>query len=77
MTTESAYLTAEEVAAELRITAWSVRRLLRAGKLIGVRVGGRWLIGRDQIMLVRALAGASGDMQITDVATMDAGKDSR
>ena len=41
MTTKDV-LTAEEVAEYLRIHPYTVRRLARAGKLPGFKVGGQW-----------------------------------
>lgn len=42
-------LTAEEVAEFLRIHPYTVRRLARAGKLPGFRVGGQWRFDKKQI----------------------------
>ena len=42
-------LTAEEVAEYLRIHPYTVRRLVRAGKLPGFKVGGQWRFRKDEI----------------------------
>ena len=42
-------LTAEEVADYLRIHPYTVRRLVRAGKLPGFKVGGQWRFDKKQI----------------------------
>ncbi len=39
-------LNAEEVAAELRLNPYTVRRMLERGDLPGVNLGGRWYIQR-------------------------------
>ena len=42
-------LTAEEVAEYLRIHPYTVRRLVRAGKLPGFKVGGQWRFKKEEI----------------------------
>ena len=41
--------TAEEVAEYLRIHPYTVRRLVRTGKLPGFKVGGQWRFRKDDI----------------------------
>lgn len=43
------YLTIPEVAKELGINAETVRRRLKSGDLKGVKVGGVWLITRNNL----------------------------
>ena len=38
------FMTAEEVAATLRVTTTTIRRLIKSGELTAVRVGGQWRI---------------------------------
>ena len=47
--TQKDILTAEEVAEFLRIHPYTVRRLARAGKLPGFRVGGQWRFHKEEI----------------------------
>ena len=42
-------LTAEEVAEYLRIHPYTVRRLARAGKVPGFKIGGQWRFNRSEI----------------------------
>lgn len=42
-------LTTEEVAARLRLTQDTVRRMCRRGDLLGSYVGGQWLIDEDDL----------------------------
>lgn len=42
-------LTVEEVAKYLRIHPYTVRRLVRMGKLPGFKVGGQWRFKKEQI----------------------------
>lgn len=42
-------LTAEEVAEYLRIHPYTLRRLARAGKLPGFKIGGQWRFDKKQI----------------------------
>ena len=42
-------LTAEEVAKYLRIHPYTAKRLARAGKLPGFKIGGQWRFRKDQI----------------------------
>ena len=42
-------LTAEEVAKYLRIHPYTVRRLVRKGKIPGFKVGGQWRFRKDKI----------------------------
>ena len=42
-------LTAQEIAAYLRIHPYTVKRLAREGKLQGFKVGGQWRFNRDQM----------------------------
>lgn len=42
-------LTAQEVAEYLRIHPYTVKRLARAGKLPGFKVGGQWRFRKDEI----------------------------
>ncbi len=42
-------LTAEEVAEYLRIHPYTLRRLARAGKLPGFKIGGQWRFRKDEI----------------------------
>ncbi len=42
-------LTAQEVAKYLRVHPYTVKRLARAGKLPGFKVGGQWRFSKDQI----------------------------
>jgi excisionase family DNA binding protein len=42
-------LTIEEAADYLKVTPFTVRRYLREGKLPGLKVGGQWRIGRDDL----------------------------
>jgi excisionase family DNA binding protein len=53
-------LTTEEAAEELGYHVNHVRRLLRAGTLEGERVGGLWLIDREEVERVRAQQGKGG-----------------
>ena len=46
---EHQLLTVEEAAAYLRVTPATVYRLLRAGKLPGVRVGRQWRVRRTAL----------------------------
>ena len=46
---EEEMLTAEEVARMLRLTEDSVTRLLRQGKLPGVKIAGSWRITRKEL----------------------------
>jgi excisionase family DNA binding protein len=49
-------LTTDEVAEELRVSAFTVRRYIEQGKLTAVKVGRRWLVQKEQVD--RILAGA-------------------
>ncbi len=40
----SRWMTATEVAAQLRVSADTIMRLLRKGELEGVKVGGQWRV---------------------------------
>jgi excisionase family DNA binding protein len=42
-------LTIEEVAAILKVSAYSVRRYLKAKKLRGVKVGGQWRVHKSAL----------------------------
>lgn len=42
-------LTAAEVAKYLRIHPYTVKRLVRTGKLPGFKIGGQWRFRRDEI----------------------------
>ena len=42
-------LTAQEVAKYLRVHPYTVKRLARAGKLPGFKVGGQWRFRKDKI----------------------------
>ena len=46
---EEVIYTIKEVAAELRVSIWTVRRRLHAGELQGVRVGRQWRIKKSAI----------------------------
>jgi excisionase family DNA binding protein len=52
-------LTIEEAADYLKLTPYTVRRYLREGKLPGLRVGGQWRIGREDLAK-KLLTGAVG-----------------
>jgi len=47
--TNNQILTAEEVAEYLRIHPYTVRRLVRSGKLPGFKVGGQWRFKKEEI----------------------------
>lgn len=47
--TEEVYLTAEEVATQLRLSPETVMRLLRQKKLPGFKVGGTWRISQKDL----------------------------
>lgn len=47
--TQKDVLTADEVAEYLRIHPYTVRRLARAGKLPGFRVGGQWQFNKIEL----------------------------
>lgn len=51
MTATLPLLTVAEVAAELRLSEWTVRDYLRRGVLAGVRIGGAgpWRVRRDDV----------------------------
>ena len=53
-------LTVPEAARELDYHPDHVRRLLRAGTMRGEQVGGRWLIGRQEIQRIKDLQGPDG-----------------
>lgn len=42
-------MTAEEIAEYLRIHPYTVRRLARAGKLPGFKIGGQWRFNRKEL----------------------------
>ena len=42
-------LTVTEVAAELRVTSYTVREYLKTGDLRGVKVGNRWRVPREAL----------------------------
>lgn len=42
-------LTPSEAAKALRVTDQTIRRMLREGELVGVRVGKRWVVAKDSI----------------------------
>jgi excisionase family DNA binding protein len=42
-------MTTEEVAEELRMTPDAIRRMVRQGRITGVKVGKRLLISRDEV----------------------------
>ncbi len=58
-------LTVEEVATILRTGPPAVRRMINTGQLpaVRMRIGSRWLISREAIDVVRAMAGATQDMR--------------
>ncbi len=43
------YLTPDEAAHVLRVHPGTIRRLLREGRLVGVRVGRQWRIAEDSL----------------------------
>jgi len=43
------WLKVKEVAEELRVSGMTVHRLLKAGKLKGVRIGRAWRISEDSL----------------------------
>lgn len=47
---EPEFLTVEEVAELLRVSSRTVQRLLKEGKLPGVRVGRQWRIPRAELL---------------------------
>ena len=47
---EPEFLTVDEVAELLRVSARTVQRLLKEGKLPGVRVGRQWRIPRAELV---------------------------
>lgn len=53
-------LTVPEAAELLNYHPDHLGRLLRAGKVKGERVGGRWLISRQEVERVKALQGPGG-----------------
>lgn len=78
--TEQDFLTITEVCEHLRLSDSTVRRMLRDGRLAGVRIAGRWRIpraaveaylgGDDPLALLSALAhleGNEGDAQAVAV----------
>ena len=47
------FLTRNEVAAELGVSAWTVYRLIRLGRLRAVRVGRMWRVGVEDLASYR------------------------
>ena len=43
------YLTAEEVAADLRLTVKTVRNMCERGQIPARKLGGRWLVTRENL----------------------------
>ena len=55
--TDERFLTVDEVAARLRVDPETVRRMLRDGRLVGVRLGGRragWRITESALAALMA-----------------------
>ena len=46
---EATYLTTAEVAKKLRVSIWTVRNLIKDGKLTAFRVGAQWRIPVKEI----------------------------
>ncbi len=46
---EATYLTTAEVAKKLRVSIWTVRNLIKDGKLTAFRVGAQWRIPSKEI----------------------------
>jgi len=46
---EATYLTTAEVAKKLRVSIWTVRNLIKDGKLTAFRVGAQWRIPAKEI----------------------------
>lgn len=57
---EAELLTVDEAAAILRITPYSVRRLLRRDEIRAIHIGNRWRINRAALM---RYAGIDGPVQ--------------
>jgi excisionase family DNA binding protein len=55
-------MTIEEFAAATRQCTRTVRRHIANGRITAVRVGGKWLIARDSLDVIRALAGSTQTM---------------
>lgn len=49
MPNDSNLLTTDEVASRLRTSVWTVRRMLRDGRLTGFRLDGKWLVPRHAV----------------------------
>ena len=49
MVNKEEVLTAEEVAEYLRIHPYTLRRLARAGKLPGFKIGGQWRFNKEEM----------------------------
>lgn len=66
-------LTIEEAADYLKVTPYTVRRYLREGKLPGLRVGGQWRIGREDLAkkLLTSAVGAENLAQTNGRELMD------
>lgn len=67
-------LTVQEVAQALRLSEWTVRRYIAAGRLPAVRIGGQWRIGRNALDVLIALAGS--DMSSRATVTLNSNKES-
>ncbi|HUM44231.1 MAG TPA: helix-turn-helix domain-containing protein [Fervidobacterium sp.] len=46
---EMTYLTVQEVAKKLRISPWTVRNLIKDGKITAFRVGAQWRVPVKEI----------------------------
>ena len=53
-------LTVPEAAEKLNYHPDHLGRLLRAGRVEGERVGGRWLISRQEVERIKAMQGPGG-----------------
>ena len=58
-------LTVPEAAEILDYHPGHLSRLLRAGKVKGERVGGRWMIDRQEVERIKALQGPGGRLPKT------------
>lgn len=58
-------LTVPEAAAKLNYHPDHLGRLLRAGKVKGMRAGGRWLLDRSEVERIKALQGTGGRLPKT------------
>ena len=60
-TTNSELLTVDEAAEMLRTTPYTLRRLLRGGKVQGTKIGRQWRVNREALRLRAGLNSGRGD----------------